>query len=74
MDCAADASICTTYCVLPLPLMPLIALWRWGKHARKRAVARQKGHCAQCGYDLRATRDRCPECGAAVEGVPAAVA
>ena len=52
---------CWLVCLLA-SVMPLHA-WR---RRRRRTARRRRGLCPACGYDLRATPDRCPECGAVV--------
>jgi hypothetical protein len=54
---------------LTLPLwsvaaMGLIAPARWVLRRRRDRRRRRDSRCVHCGYDLRATPGRCPECGA----------
>jgi hypothetical protein len=47
---------------LPLPLFAMIPALSFSRD-RKRRLRQREGLCAKCGYDLRASTDRCPECG-----------
>lgn len=51
---------------VPLWFAPIAAaacplLWIFLRHRRQSTI--RAGACASCGYDLRATTGRCPECG-----------
>ena len=56
-----------SYFVLLLPAAAVSLSWI-GLMARRRYLHRHRaGFCAKCGYDLRASPDRCPECGTTID-------
>jgi hypothetical protein len=52
--------------------LSLVLLWVILVIQKRRAADRDGGRCRNCGYDLRATPERCPECGSVPAARPAA--
>lgn len=62
--CNVPFAIAFPYWFLCLLSMPLPLAWTMRLRNRRRVARRAaSGLCVGCGYDLRATPDRCPECG-----------
>jgi hypothetical protein len=48
-----------------LSILPLVLAASWIRQRRRNA----EGNCPTCGYDLRASPERCPECGMVRPGI-----
>ena len=57
-----DVSVPLWFIALLASILPVAWELRY-RRARRRRIRMRRGQCVACGYDLRATPDRCPECG-----------
>ena len=56
-------SITVPYWALVVATLPFPAAYLWSARRPRRSRLRHRGGLCTCGYDLRATPGRCPECG-----------
>jgi hypothetical protein len=59
-----DSRIVTFPFWLPTLFFSLLPALSATRSIRRKYSERSDGKCSNCGYDLRATPDQCPECGA----------
>jgi hypothetical protein len=60
-DASAFSVMPPSFWILSLACSVLPIFWLARRLRSRRSLP---GRCSQCGYDLRATPDQCPECGA----------